>query len=296
MKKALIIYNSLSKRSYFTNNISTLGYDLVKAGYIVELYATQSSKDIINKISKIKIVDLLVCAGGDGTINEVVTGLTIYNIKTKVLYFPIGTVNDLAYSLGLKNKYSNIMNLFYEDKTILMDTGKINNKFFNYVAAIGQFTDSSYLTKQTYKNLLGQNAYILNGIKKIKTDFESFFIDINCDGELISGEFRYCFLVNSKSLGGIRNFLPENTINDGVFHLILFKKNPGLASLEVPGIFFHGIKENISEDLAIVRQFKKCKITLTDEITWTIDGEQGPSGSIEVEVLEKNIEIFADIV
>ncbi len=297
MKNALIIYNAISRKSYFHTNITSLVDELIKEGYKVEIYATQASKDSIKKIKKSKKIDLVVCAGGDGTINEVVTAISRYNKDMEVLYFPTGTVNDFAYTLGIKNNYKSVIKLLKEKKVNKVDTGMINDMYFNYVAAIGHFTSASYETHQGAKNHLGANAYILNGLANFRKEDSEFKIAMDVDGELISGVFKYCLLVNSKSVAGHRNLFPINEINDGKFVLVAIKKNHGLSAIELSNVFINGITrlDQLSENLAVVREFKNLKIKIDRPIKWTVDGEEGPVGDINVSVIKQNIKIYSDI-
>lgn len=298
MKKALVVYNSISKRSYFTSNILKLVDDLVKLEYTVEIYATQKANDIYDKLVVSKSFDLVVCAGGDGTINETVSAISKLQLQSEILYFPTGTVNDFAYSLGIKKNYKSVMSLLKNNSVNFIDTGIINDElYFNYVTGIGHFTSASFETDQKLKNLLGPNAYILSGISNFKNEEPSFRLGIQCDDEYISGVFKYCLIVNSKSVAGIRNLFPSNNLDDGKFFLLLVKKDHGLSAVEVPNILVNGIKNpaSLNPNLGHVREFSKLSIKIDRPITWSVDGEEGPVGDIKVEIIQKNIPIYSNL-
>lgn len=294
-KSALIIFNSLSKKNYFHSSLSQLVYDLTSEEYLIEIYATQSQNDCYETIKNYKKIDLLVCAGGDGTLNEVVNAIHHKSHKPRILYFPTGTVNDFAYSLGIKKNYDYIMKLFKTDRFSVVDTGVINNECFNYVCAIGNFTSSSYTLDQKTKNFWGSNAYFINGLKNLGKTMDKFNIKANIDGESIEGIFQYVLIVNSTSIAGFRNMFPNNSLDDGKFQILLVKKDPGGSIIEVPRILIEGIKDNIPASLAIMREFRELNIEIEQEVTWTKDGERGPVGNIDVSVINKNIEIYCSI-
>ncbi len=299
MKNALVIYNGISKKSYFLTNLHVLIDDLIKQDYIVEIYATQKANDFIDKLKMTDNLDLLVCAGGDGTINEAVSAISMLKLNSSILYFPTGTVNDFAYSLGITKSYKKTINLLKSNSLSKIDTGLINNEiYFNYVAAIGHFTSASYDTNQKYKNLFGPNAYIINGISNLKNEEKFFRLAIEIDkDEYISGEFKYCLIVNSKSVAGIRNLFPNNNLDDGKFFLLLVQKNHGLSAVELPNIILNGIKDpaSLNPKLGYVREFSTLNIKMDRPVTWSVDGEEGPVGDIKIEVLNKNIEIYSKL-
>lgn len=295
MRKALIVFNSRSKKNYFHNSLSTLVYELNALDYKVEIYATQKYKDAYYKIKNYKECDLVVVSGGDGTINEVVSGITKREQKPKVLYFPSGTVNDFAYSLGLNKNFKSIMNIFKEGQSHKIDTGIINDRYFNYVCAIGNFTSASFTTNQKLKNTLGPNAYFLNGLKNLGNEYNSFNIIANVDGEEIKGEFQYCIISNSASVAGLRHLFPNNSMDDGKFQLLLVKKNLGISLLELPKILLEGVKTTTDEKIAVVREFEHLTLNILEAPTWSIDGEKGPVGDVEIKVLPKNVEIYSKI-
>ncbi len=296
-KKCLIIFNSVSKKSYFHNSFTNLVNVLVKEGYEVEAYATQARRDSIAKIKRSGPVDLIVCAGGDGTINEITNAVVNYASGSEILYFPTGTVNDYAYSLGIKKNFPRVVELLEQKQVNLVDIGDINGMYFNYVAAIGHFTSASYATDQRAKNFLGSNAYIINGITNFKKEEAFFRLKLDIDGEKIDDEFKYCIIANSKSVGGIRKLFPNNRLDDGKFLIFLVKKDHGLSAIEVPSVLINGInsQDSLSENLAIVREFSNVKIEMEQDITWTVDGEEGPTGNVEISVHKQKIKIYSNL-
>ena len=297
MKKAFIIYNFAKKRNYFLRNLDNLLLELEKLEYETLVYATKGPQDCIKKLASIEYHDLIVCAGGDGTINEVVNGIANWKVKPKVLYFPIGTINDFAASLKIKKSISYGINMLKNDQCVEVDTGIVNGKLFNYIVASGHFVASSYETTNQQKTLFGRFAYFLTGIKDLGSINKFYNVEITLDdNEVIKDSFRLIFITNTKSMAGVRKMFPENKMNDGRFHLLLFtKKRTLIKLLRAPRIILWGVHKYVNSDDVIYREFSSLKLKSLDEPNWSLDGERGPVGDLNVEILEKNLKIFGTI-
>ena len=265
----------------------------VKAGYEVTIYPTQSYRDAYRKVKEYnsKEYELLVCSGGDGTIDEVVSGMMTRRDRDPVGYIPTGTTNDFANSLhipkGLLKAADNAVN----GVVFPCDIGRFNQDTFVYIAAFGLFTDVSYETDQAMKNVLGHLAYILEGAKRI-FNVPSYRIKVCHGGEEIEGEFIYGMVTNSRSVGGFRSMVGKQVIfDDGLFEVTLIKKpkNP----LELQEIIAALLIEQI--DTKYMDTFKTGYITFEslEEIPWTLDGEFGGEHDyVEIENLRQQLGIM----
>ena len=293
MKRLLFIYNPHAGKELLKPKVSDIVDIFVKAGYEVTIYPTQSYRDAYRKVKEYEAgtYDLIVCSGGDGTIDEVVTGMMQRETGDPIGYIPTGTTNDFARSLhipkGLLEAADNAVN----GVVFPGDVGRFNKGIFVYIAAFGLFTDVSYETDQNMKNVLGHLAYILEGAKRL-FNVPSYHMIVEHDGEVLEGEFIYGMVTNSRSVGGFRNMVGKQIVfDDGLFEVTLIKapKNP----IELQEIIAALLIEQI--DTKHMYTFKTGKITFesVEEIPWTLDGEFGGEHDyVEIENLQKQLEIM----
>lgn len=293
MKRLLFIHNPHAGKELLKPKISDIVDIFVKAGYEVTIYPTQSYRDAYRKVKEYnsKEYELVVCSGGDGTIDEVVSGMMTRRDRDPVGYIPTGTTNDFANSLhipkGLLKAADNAVN----GVVFPCDIGRFNQDTFVYIAAFGLFTDVSYETDQAMKNVLGHLAYILEGAKRI-FNVPSYRIKVCHGGEEIEGEFIYGMVTNSRSVGGFRSMVGKQVIfDDGLFEVTLIKKpkNP----LELQEIIAALLIEQI--DTKYMYTFKTGHITFEslEEIPWTLDGEFGGEHDyVEIENLRQQLGIM----
>lgn len=296
MKTAVIIFNSVKRKSTFLQDLDLLIKGLNERGYTTVVRATLSSTDVNDYIAKLTEVDLLVGAGGDGTINEIVNAVSNNtNIDPHVLFYPTGTVNDYATSLLLKNDIESGLKLIDNNKFRRVDSAKINgSRYFNYVCAFGPFTSASYSVSNTMKSELGALAYVLKGIAEVPTIGKTHHIKINADGRLIEGNYNFGMIVNSHSVGGIKSFFKAADITDGYYTLFL-SKNSATNLARLPKMIVGGIGSELIEDELVCISFKQAEIEVGEDIAWTIDGERGPIGGFNVEVVPANIKIYTEL-
>ncbi|MGN1376767.1 MAG: diacylglycerol/lipid kinase family protein [Dorea sp.] len=295
MKRLLFIYNPRAGKEILKPHLSDVIDIFVKAGYEVVIYPTQSYRDAYKKVRKYKAneYDLIVCSGGDGTLDEVVTGMMKRpkDKRNPIGYIPTGTTNDFASSLhiprGLMEAADNAVN----GTVFSCDAGKFNDGIFVYVAAFGLFTDVSYQTKQSMKNALGHLAYVLEGAKRL-FNIPSYKVKVTHDGEVIEDEFIYGMVTNSRSVGGFRNMIGKQVgFDDGVFEVTLIKapKNPIELQETIASLMTKQM------DSKYVYAFKSGHVTFEsiEEIPWTLDGEYGGEhDEVVIENLNKELQIM----
>ena len=274
MKKALFIYNPNAGKGLLKPKLSDIIDIIVKAGYEVVVYPTQKYKDAYYKVKTFtEEYDRVICSGGDGTLDEVVTGMMKREKKIPVGYIPTGTTNDFASSLHIPKNLLQAASTAAGGKEFPCDIGRFNGDVFVYIAAFGLFTDVSYETKQEMKNVLGHLAYVLEGATRI-FDIPSYKLKVTHDGETIEDEFIYGMVTNSRSVGGFRNMTGKNEVfDDGEFEVTLIRtpKNP-LALQEIIGALLSS-----QINTKHIYSFKTGEIHFesVEEIPWTLDGEFG---------------------
>ncbi|WP_072523947.1 diacylglycerol/lipid kinase family protein [Clostridium sp. Marseille-P3244] len=274
MKKMLFIYNPNAGTGTLKPKISDVLDIFVKGGYEVTVYPTQKYHDAVEKARTCsREYDLIVCSGGDGTLDEVVTGLQLRGEDTPLGYIPAGTTNDFAASLGIPKEIVEAASVAVNGVPFPCDVGMFNEDYFIYIAAFGLFTDVSYETKQSMKNILGHMAYLLEGAKRI-FNIPSYRMKVCHDGEIIEDEFIFGMVTNSRSVGGFKGIIgPEIVFDDGVFEVTLIKtpRNP----IELNELLGAIVMRQINPERMYSFKSGEVKFECEEEIPWTRDGEFG---------------------
>ena len=292
MKRLLFIINPCSGKGRIRNKLLSVLDIFAKRGYRVETYVTQEALDARRKaITRGRSADLIVCSGGDGTLNEVVSGMMELKRLPVLGYIPAGSTNDYAVSLGLPRRIENAARLAAEGKASPVDVGKFgDDRYFVYIAAFGAFTEVSYLTPQDKKNLLGHQAYMLEAVKSLM-DIRGRQMKITWEEGELEGEFLFGMVTNTTSVGGFKGLVSRDVaLDDGWFEALFIRmpKNP----LDLSGIVSYlFLKE---EDNAFVYRFKtrKLKIAAAEDVDWALEGEPGgKKREVEIENLEKRLYI-----
>lgn len=272
-KKLLIIANPCSGKAKIKNDLLKIVQIFSNADYEVTVYPTKSRGDATVKAESLKQdeFDRIVVCGGDGTLNEVITGIMHSGIKCTLGYIPLGTLNE--WSSGLKISRNAIKAA--EDVVIGaetdLDIGKFDDKYFSYTASFGAFTDASYSAPQEIKNVLGQAAYFFQGIKSL-SNIKPIHLKFICDDREIEGDFLFGAVSNSMSVGGIVKFSDSVVkLNDGKFEVLLIKNPTSILQFQsiVDGI----LRKDLERDG--IEFFHAHEVTVTGgaDVAWTLDGE-----------------------
>ena len=273
-EKMLFIYNPRAGKAQIRSNLLDIIDIFVKAGYEVTAYPTQAAGDAVKAVrERHEGFDIVVCSGGDGTLDEVVTGMMQCEEKIPIGYVPAGSTNDFASSLKIPKNMIKAADVVVNGKNFACDIGKFNNNNFIYVAAFGIFTDVSYETNQDIKNVLGHTAYLLEGVRRLPA-VRSYAIKISYDDEIIEGDFIYGMITNSYSVGGFKGITgKEVLLDDGLFEVTMIRKplNPVDLNKIIRALVDRRAK---SEH---IYTFKTSHLTLESEeiISWSLDGEFG---------------------
>lgn len=272
--QVLLIVNPNAGRGKVQRRIPEIKEDLIKTGYDVDIINTKknfSAKDIIKEYNKKP--DIVICCGGDGTVNDLVSSVMHLDDKPKISFIPLGTINDFARTIGLSRKKYFMQGIFKNYSEKKSDIGKINEKYFTYVAAFGAFTAVSYVTSQRLKKCLGKLAYFIVGIKYF-FKIRSYKVKLGIDGEKIEKECIYGSVSNSKSIGGFQWFRKRDiAIDDGKFEVLLINKPK--YKIQYLSIIFDILLRRYQSKNFFYKQGSKIEITSEKSLTWTIDGEFG---------------------
>ena len=290
-KKMLFIYNPKSGKAQIRNYLADILDVFAKAGYEVTVHPTQGSGDATQIMTCRKpIYDLVVCSGGDGTLDEVVTGMMKSSFKTPIGYIPAGSTNDFAGSLHLPKNMVQAAETVIKGKNFACDVGIFNDDIFVYIAAFGLFTDVSYETRQDMKNVLGHMAYLLEGMKRL-SPIRSYHMKVTHDAGVIEDDFVFGMITNSESVGGFKRITGRNVkLDDGVFEVTLVKIPRNAAELnELTASLM-----NQEIETSAIHCFKTTKLTIeaSEPLAWTLDGEYGGTHTeVRIENLCKAVEI-----
>ncbi len=264
---------------------SSAGYDVLvsptsRAGEIPEIIQRRANG-----------VDLVVCCGGDGTLNETVTGLMKLDPRPPLGYLPAGTVNDFASSLGISKDLEGAAQAVLSGSPVDVDIGRFGEQYFTYVAAFGAFTEVSYQTPQQSKNVFGRTAYVLEGLKRL-TSLKSYQASIEYDSGTCQGDYLFGMISNSSSVGGLK-LLDDAQIsmNDGMFEVILIQKPDSLTEMQqvINAVLLHDYSSTL------ITAFRTSNLTVSceNETPWTLDGEFGGAPEkVEIENLHLALRVI----
>lgn len=240
----------------------------------MDAHPTQGRLDATDVVvKKAKDFDLIVCSGGDGTLDEVVTGMLQLDKKIPIGYIPAGSTNDFARSLRISNDMEKAAQGIVDGRFYSCDVGRFNDDCFIYVAAFGLFTDVSYETDQNIKNVLGHAAYLLEGAKRLST-VTNYEMKIICDDQVYEGGYIYGMVTNSRSVGGVSRLTGKTVdLNDGYFEVCLIKSPRNINDLNkiILAILDDRVESEYMQCFKAQQITFKCQV----EVPWTLDGEFG---------------------
>lgn len=298
MKKLLFIANLKSGKNQIKPHFASIVDMFVSGGFAVSVHTTQGVKDAY-EVAKNRGADydVVVCSGGDGTLQEVISGLlTIQENRPPLGYIPAGTTNDFAKSLGISSDMEKAAETVLNGIPMPVDVGQFAERNFTYVAAFGAFTDVSYQTPQHMKNMLGHLAYIMEGLKSLPT-ITSYRMTVEFNDEVITDNFACGMVTNSISVGGFKNICGKDMeLDDGIYEVLLIRMPRNL--LELKDILGAYLLQEVDERYMIYRKVNQIKFSSQQEIGWSLDGEDGGKRKeVVLTNLHKAVEIIrsADI-
>lgn len=273
-KRALVIVNPHAGMKKSKKDMFEIVDRLSQGGFNVSAQTTTKPGDGALFVKEYGAgQDLIVCCGGDGTLNEVINGVLEAGFKTPIGYVPAGTTNDFARTLQLPKQAEKCMDLILTGWPHRYDMGCFNGRNFTYIASLGAFTKVSYSTPQKIKNALGHTAYLLEGAKEIG-NISPFTAEFTANGETYSGEFLFGSISNSTSIAGLfkLNHL-DVRLDDGEFELILIRNPKNISALR--GILQGLTKGKYDPRYIVFTHAKEIHFKSAEPLSWTLDGEPG---------------------
>ena len=299
MKKrpgALILFNEKSGIGKASTSLLTLIRKAAARGYEPIVYpivpGTELTSDELLPLYDGRI-ELVVGCGGDGTMNHIVNALMQMGHKPRVAYIPTGSTNDFAKGMGIPITRPRAIETAFAGNPFTYDLGCLNGRYYNYVAAFGTFSDVSYETKQSWKNVLGYAAYVITAAGKlIQNTKYKHYMRIETDTGEIDGNFLFGAVCNTATVGGL-NLLgkADISLNDGKMELLLIYDTKSLVELQaIAAALLTGSSDHTNVSL---RQVKRGVFHTEDKVPWALDGEfGGETKRAEIEVYEKAITIM----
>lgn len=291
MKRLLFIYNPKAGRSGIVSELSDVIDIFTKAGYEVTVHPTQCRGDG-QKIAceRAESFDRIVCSGGDGTLDEIVSGVMQSGVNIPIGYIPTGSTNDFSRSVGIPRNAHEAASIAVGDHIFKCDLGKFNEDYFVYVAAFGLFTDVTYETDQNLKKVFGYAAYLAEAVKSLQT-IKPIPLTITYDETVLQGDFLVGMISNSTSVGGMKLLPgPGVDLQDGLFEVLLIKRPDSI--MEFNSIPLAMLDRSIHSDCVISIKCSKINIESDEPFPWTLDGEFGGNvRSVEISNLRNAMEI-----
>ena len=278
MEKKLLIVNPVSGKGRVKNILLELLSTLCSGGSAVTVCVTEKRGDASDFAEEYgPEVSCVVCTGGDGTLNEVISGLMRLapEARPEISYIPLGTTNDMATSLNIpKTPKDAIGSLGSYAEHRLLDVGQLGQDYFGYVAAFGTFTHVPFTTPQAAKNTWGYLAYLTEALGQL-TEITAHHTRVHYDGGYFEGDLLFGFVTNSLTVaGGIVKFDEENVaLDDGLFEALLIRKPRNLAELNAT--VANILKRNFNSDNITLLHTGRIRFEFDSEVQWTRDGEDG---------------------
>ncbi|WP_053217280.1 diacylglycerol kinase [Virgibacillus senegalensis] len=291
MKRARIIYNPTSGREAFKKELPGVLQSLEQAGYETSAHATTCAGDA-TKAAQTAVdrkFDIVVAAGGDGTINEVINGIAGNEYRPKLGIIPVGTTNDLARALHIPRNIAKAVDVILEDRVKALDIGQVNDQYFMNIAGGGKLTELSYEVPSKLKTVLGQLAYYLKGVEMLPS-LRPTKVTIEYDGKVFTDEIMLFLVANTNSVGGFEKLAPGATMDDGLFDLLILKKANIAEFIRIATLALRGA--HLDDPLLFHTRANRIKVHTEEKMQLNVDGEYGGDLPGEFVNLYRHIEYF----
>lgn len=292
-KKVLVLINPNSGKKNSKESVLDALNVFSANNYQMEIYLSQKPMDVTRYIEENgERFDVVAVFGGDGTLNEATNGLMKLKHKPVISYFPTGTMNDFGTNFGLTNDMKQCANIACAGHIESFDVGKMNSRYFNYVAGFGAFCNVSYETKQELKKQIGNLAYIIKAIREIP-NLHPYHVKMNLDGKILEKDLMFGLIINGNRVAGFEMVeQADNTFKDGLFDIILVEHTPN--PLELYNYPLGVLHPELNMKYVERYQVKSIIIESQEKLAWTLDGEEGEETLVaRVENISQALQIYA---
>lgn len=292
-KKVLVLINPNSGKKNSKESVLDALNLFSANNYQMEIYLSQKPMDVTCYIEENgERFDVVAVFGGDGTLNEATNGLMKLKHKPVISYFPTGTMNDFGTNFGLTNDMKQCANIACVGHIESFDVGKMNSRYFNYVAGFGAFCNVSYETKQELKKQIGNLAYIIKALHEIP-NLHPYHVKMNLDGKVFEKDLMFGLIINGNRVAGFEMVeQADNTFKDGLFDIILVEHTPN--PLELYNYPLGVLHPELNMKYVERYQAKSIIIESQEKLAWTLDGEEGEETLVaRVENISQALQIYA---
>ena len=294
MKRARIIYNPTSGREIFKKHLPEVLAKLEVAGYETSCHATTCAGDATTAAKEAvkREFDIIIAVGGDGTLNEVVAGVSEFERRPKIGLIPMGTTNDFARAVHIPRDIDRAVDIIIAGDSIPVDVGRVNDRYFINIAGGGRITELTYEVPSKLKTVLGQLAYYLKGIEMLPS-IKATKMRIEYDGEVFDDEAMMFLIALTNSVGGFEKLAPDASLNDGLFSIFILKKCNIADFVKIVSLAIRG--EHMKDSHLIYAKASQIKFTSDEKVQLNLDGEYGGNVPAEFKNLKRHIELFVPI-
>jgi len=293
IKRARLIYNPTSGREEMRRRLPDVLQRLEGYGFETSTHATIGEGDARLAAAEAarRGFDVVVAAGGDGTLNEVVSGLAEMERRPPLGVLPLGTTNDLARALGIPRSWDAAVDLIAEGYVKPIDVGKVNERYFVNIAGGGSLTELTYEVPSKMKTMLGQLAYYMKGFEKLPR-LRPIKMKIVSDEAAFEDEMMIFLIANSNSVAGFEKLAPDAEIDDGYMDAFFLKRCTLADFIRLASMVVRG--ERVQDPLLLQFRTKRLRIESPDYVQLNLDGEFGGTLPCDISVLQKHIGVFVD--
>lgn len=291
MKRVRIIYNPTSGREIFKKELPNVLERFEVAGYETSAHATTGEGDGIKAASDAveRGFDIIIAAGGDGTLNEVINGMAGKENRPKLGIIPTGTTNDFARALFIPRHIEKAVDIILEGQSMFLDIGKVNEHYFINIAGGGKLTELTYDVPSGLKAMIGQLAYYMKGIEMLPS-LKPIKARIEYDDQVFEDEIMLFLVANTNSVGGFEKLAPDARLNDGYFDLLILRQANLAEFIRIATMALRGT--HLEDERVIYKKAKHIKVIPEDKMQLNIDGEYGGLLPGEFNNLQQHIEFF----
>ncbi|MFC4600332.1 diacylglycerol kinase [Cohnella hongkongensis] len=293
--RARLIYNPTSGREEAKRKLGPILQRLERGGVETSCHATEGKGDATQaaKEAAERGFDMVISAGGDGTLNEVVNGLSACETRPALGILPLGTTNDFARAHGIPRKWEKACDLITRRYTKPVDVGQANDRYFINIAGGGSLTELTYEVPSKLKTMVGQLAYYMKGLEKI-TRLHPTRMHIRAEGYgEFDEEFMLFLIANSNSVAGFDRLAPNASTNDGVFDVLALRKCSLAEFIRLATIVLRG--EEITDDPHVIHfQTNRVEVNSDDRVQLNVDGEFGGTLPCTFNLLPAHLNIIMD--
>ncbi|MEK8130900.1 diacylglycerol kinase [Paenibacillus filicis] len=292
-KRARLIYNPSSGREEMKKRLPEILQRLERGGLETSTHATIGEGDatLAAADAVARGFDIVIAAGGDGTLYEVINGMAEKENRPPLGILPLGTTNDFARALNIPRNWEGAVDVILRQHARPIDVGKVNQRYFINIAGGGSMTELTYEVPSKLKTMIGQMAYYMKGLEKLPR-LRPIEVYIRTPEVELHEEVMLFLISNSNSVGGFERLAPDASLSDGLFDVLILRKCNLAEFIRVVSLALRG--EHLNDSHVIYLQTKHIQVTSPDYVQLNLDGEFGGTLPCIFTNLPQHLNIFVD--